>query len=151
MPDTPTPKRGYLRPKLGKKPWKKEWDFNWGKADDDVGGLLDGTKPAGKALSIDPTALIAAIIEITGDLGASTFLDATSIDTEVDHTGTLTYALPAEPIFLAPGGVKIIPLSDRTALTTADYGGKFRVRVENNSGGAVNGTSITWKRRGIKT
>lgn len=151
MADTPTAKLGLFRPKLGKKPWKREWDFNMALLDDRVGGILDGTHTVGRAAALEPTGLIEAIIEITGSLSPTSFPNATSTDVEIDHTSTAVFALPAQPIFLATGGVKIIPLADRTALSTNDYGGKFRVRVENNSGGTVAGSAITWARRGIRT
>lgn len=151
MADTPTSKLGLFRPRLGKKPWKREWDFNFSLLDDRVGGILDGTYTVGKAAAIEPTALIAAIVEITGNLSPNSFPNAVSTDIEVDHTSSAVFAMPASPIFLVTGGVKIIQLLDRTTLGTNDYGGKFRIRVENNSGGTVAGSTITWARRGIRT
>jgi len=150
MPDTPTPKIGLLRPKLGKTPWKKEWDFNMGLLDTDVGGLLDGSVPAGKALTIDPTALIPIVVEISGNLGSTTFPDQTTTSIIIDHSSTVSYILPAEPIFTAPVNVTIQSVGNRNGLTPTDYGGRFQVNVTNTSGAPVTGTSIQWKRRGIK-
>lgn len=149
MPDTPTPKRGYLRPKLGKKPWKKEWDFNFGKLDSDVGGLIDGTVSAGNALSIQGAALAAFFQETTGTLSGS-FSDGTTTIVEIDHSATIIFDIPTEPVFTNISGVTFILVGNRATTGNSDYGGKFRVQVTNNSGSPLDGTTVTWRRKGLK-
>lgn len=149
MPDTPTPKLGLLRPRLGKKPWKKEWDFNMALLDTQLGGLLDGSVPAHTALGVDPTGITSNVVEIVGDCGIASVGDASSLDIDVDHSSTMIFSMPSDPIFTSIAGVEVFPLLGRAGLTGTDYGGKFRVRVENNSGGTITGSQLTWRRRGF--
>lgn len=150
MADTPTPKRGYLRPKLGTRPWKNHWDFNWTKADSEIGGLIDGSVPAGRALTVVGTWYSPHIVEITGNLDIGGLIpDGTFQDIRIDHTGSAIFDLPCEPIvFVNIGGVHAVLLAERQSLLSDEYGGVFSVRIENNSGGDIDPSLLTWSRKG---
>lgn len=149
MPDTPTPKLGLLRPKLGKKPWKKEWDFNMGLLDNKVGGLIDGTVSAGNALSVQGAAIVSFLRETTGTV-TGTFNDGTTTDVTVDHSATIIFDLSTQPVFTTIAGVAFILLANRPSTANIDEGGKFTVRIVNTSGGPVLGSSMSWRRKGLK-
>lgn len=152
MADTPTPKRGYLRPKLGTRPWKNHWDFNWTKADAEVGGLLDGSVPAGTALNVSGTWYAPHIAETSGNLDiGSTINDGDFQDIRVDHKAAMTFDLPCAPIILINiPGVHAVLLGERQTLLNDELGGVFVVRIENNSGGVVDPATFTWSRKGWK-
>jgi len=137
MPNTPTPRIGFLRPPLGKRPWKREWDFNWGLADSKIGALNDSVA----------TLQGATPDTITGDLTGFT-IPSGILDIEVDHSATRIFAEPLAPIFSVGTGVRVIMLGDRPDLTDTSYGGFFRIRVENSTSSDVDGATIGWARKG---
>lgn len=150
MPDSPTPKRGLLRPRLGKKPWKTDWDFNFLKLDTDVGGLIDGTIPAGRALRVFGSAVSAFIYVATGDLGAASIPAGEVQEIFVDHTASVIFDLPAAPAFSPIADVHFVLLGELVSTNDTNYGGTFIVRVENYSASTVLGVSILWRRKGLK-
>lgn len=154
MPDTITPKIGLVRVALGAKPWKKQEDFNWLLLDTLVGGLEDGSVPAGVANSVSLTALNGLVATFTGDLTSiGNISDGAIIEVLVDHSvsdGILD--IPCAPIAnCSVSNVPILYLANRaSSLDNTEYGGKFRLRIENQSGSTVAGSTITWKRKGLK-
>lgn len=146
-----TPNRGYELPVLGKKPWKTDWDTNFTKVDSDVGGLVSGTTPAGKANTIAGAALSTFVQTISGTLTSNTVPDGTTLDLVVDHSGTKIFDVPCSPIFInVPSNVTVYITGTRTGSTSADLGGKFSIQVANNSGSSINTSVISWYRKGIK-
>jgi hypothetical protein len=119
--------------------------------DQQVGGLKDGSVVAGIAAQIESSALIPFIDDVTGTLsGISVGIGATVIAT-VDHTQAIIFDLPAEPIMSPPAGVNCLPLMNRSSsLNNAEYGGKFALEIVNTTSGIIDGSSINWRRKGIK-
>lgn len=152
MADTLTTNLKLRLPRLGKKPWKSDWDFNFTKVDQIVGGLtIDGSVCAVCAETIHGTALVPYIQMITGDLsGISPILPGETREFRVDHTTQMVFDLPSSPIFDPPADVNVIVLADRGVLTATEYGGVFYVRVENRSSSSVSGTALSWMRKGLK-
>lgn len=152
MAISPTPKRGYLRPRLGTRPWKNEWDYNFTKLDSDVGGLLDGTLNAKNAENVVGIWYAAHTTQVSGDLNTGGLIaDGTSQDIRVDHSADVIFDLPCEPIVeITLGGVHATLLADRQNLTNGEYGGGFVVRVENTSGADIDPAFLTWTRKGWK-
>jgi len=122
---------------LGKRPWKREWDFNWALADSKIGALNDSVA----------TLQGATPDTITGTLTGFT-IHSGILDIEIDHSATRIFAEPLEPIFSVGTGVSVIILGDRPSLTDTSYGGFFRVRVENRNSVDVDGATIGWARKG---
>lgn len=152
MPDTPTPKRGFLRPKLGKRPWKSEWDTNWLKADNDIGGLIDGSIPAGAASEVTGTWYVAHILQLSGTLDIGGLIDdGVHQDIRVDHISAGVFDLPGEPIFtITTPSVHAVLLYERSLVSVNERGGVFVVRIENNSGSSFDPSTVTWSRKGWK-
>jgi hypothetical protein len=153
MADTFTVNYKLRLPQLGKKPWKSDWDNNFTKIDQLLGGLIiDGSVCAKCATSIDPTAISAFIESTTGDLtGAASIPAGETAEIRIDHSADIVFDFPLDPIFLAPVGVNCILVGDRTvALNASEYGGVFVVRVENHTGSTLLVTSVTWLRKGFK-
>lgn len=150
MADTLTVNLKLRLPRLGKKPWKSDWDFNFTKIDQLLGGLvIDGSTCAVCAQTIHSTALDPYIISITGDLGSVTIPAGETREYRVNHSSLATFRLPSDPIFTAPTNVNVVILAERNALTAFEYGAVFHVRIENRSDTDVSGTLLTWMRRGI--
>lgn len=151
MADTPTPKRGYKRPVLGTKPWKAQVDFNWAKIDNDVGGLMDGTFAAARALAVPGAALVPYVEAITGTLSGILVGPGNTVRATVDHSVVMVFDVPAEPIVSPPAGVNCTPLLDRSStLSNVEYGGKFALEIVNSTSGIVSGATINWRRKGWK-
>lgn len=152
MADTFTTNLKLRLPQLGKKPWKSDWDFNFTKLDQIIGGLtVDGSVCAKCAETIDGTAIIPFIQSVTGDLTGMTSIPAGETnEVRIDHTADIIFDFPLEAIFTAPGNVNCVLLADRNALDASEYGGVFSVRVENHSGSTVNGSDVSWLRKGLK-
>lgn len=152
MADTFTTHLNLHLPQLGKKPWKSDWDFNFNTLDQILGGLtVDGSVCAKCAESIQGTAISAFIQSVTGDLaGAPAIPPGETHEIRVDHSADIIFEVPLEPIVTAPGNVNCSLMRERNALTTAEHGGVFIIRVENRSGSGVNGDDISWLRRGLK-
>lgn len=151
MADTFTTNLKLHLPQLGKKPWKSDWDFNFTKLDQVIGGLtVDGSVHAKIADSIPGSALVPFIQSVTGDLdGMSTLAAGETTEVRVDHTSDIIFDFPLEPIFTAPGGVNIFVLCERNALSAAEYGGVFKIRVENHTDSPLLGTDVSWLRKGL--
>ena len=152
MADTFTANLKLHLPQLGKKPWKSDWDFNFTKIDQLLGGLtIDGSVCAKCAETIDGTALVPFIESATGDLtGIAAIPDGETHEIRVDHSADVVFDFPLEPTFTVPGGCNLVLLYERNALDATEYGGVFVVRIENHSGGVVNGGDISWLRKGLK-
>jgi len=151
MPNTPTPKRGLLRPPLGKKPWKSDWDFNFLKLDNDVGGMIDGTIAVGNSTRFGNKLPADYIQSTTGDLSGIDFLDNQIRIVKVDHSASIVFDLPSEPIFVMPtSGIRAVMQGERDSSSDTNYGGTFYVGIENSTGSTISGVLITWKRKGFK-
>lgn len=151
MADTFTTNLKLHLPQLGKKPWKSDWDFNFTKLDQVIGGLtVDGSVHAKVADSIPGSALVPFIQSVTGDLTGATIDAGETREYRVDHTADIIFDFPLEPIFTAPGGVNLTLLQERNALDATEYGGIFKVRVENSTDTPVLGSDIVWLRKGFK-
>lgn len=150
MADTPTPKRGLLRPPLGKKPWKEDWDYNFLKLDNDVGGIVDGSIAIGNATRFANKLPSEYVGSITGTFTGVSFFDNQIRVVKVDHSGDVIFDVPSDPVFVVSSGIRVIPEGNRDGTTDIDYGGIFFVRVENSSGSTVDGSTIAWKRKGFK-
>jgi hypothetical protein len=150
MPDTPTPKRGLLRPVLGKKPWKEDWDFNFLKLDGDVGGLIDGTIAAGNSSRFGSKLPAEYVQTVSGTLAGLVFLDNQIRVVEVDHSASVVFDIPGPAAFVLPtSGIRVVHHGEVASLSDADYGGTFYVGVENSTGSTISGQSITWRRTGF--
>lgn len=152
MADTFTALLKFRLPQLGKKPWKSDWDFNWTKIDQLLGGLtVDGSVCAKCAETIDGGALVPLIETITGDLtGIAAIPDGETHEIRIDHTSDMIFDFPMDPIFTVPTGCNLLLLAERNALSSTELGGIFVVRIENHSGSTVNGGDISWLRKGFK-
>ena len=150
MPDTPTPKLGLLRPPLGKKPWKEDWDFNFLKLDNIVGGLVDGTVQAGDTILIGGKTPAQLVQTVSGTLAGIDVLDNTVRQVEIDHSTDVVFDSPSAPRLVVPSGVRSVVVGDSESLSSTAYGGTFRISIENSSGATVSGVNITWRRSGYK-
>lgn len=152
MADTTTINYKLKLPQLGKKPWKTDWDFNFTKVDQLLGGLIiDGSVHAKVADSIDGSSLEPFIQSTTGTLaGASDIPAGETHEIRIDHSGDMVFDLPLTPIFTVPDDVNCLLIADRSALDANEYGGVFVVRVENHSGSTVAAGDIAWLRKGLK-
>jgi hypothetical protein len=152
MADTFTANLKLHLPQLGKKPWKSDWDFNFTKLDQIIGGLtIDGSVCAKCAETIHGDALVPFIQSATGDLsGASAIPAGETHEVRIDHSSDIVFDFPLEPIFTAPGNVNCVLLADRNALDATEYGGVFVIRVENHSDSTVNAGDVSWLRKGLK-
>jgi len=150
MADTVTVNLKLKLPRLGKKPWKREWDFNFTLLDQKVGGILDGSIAAKRAETIDPTALVPYIQSVSGTLSGVIVPSEEVREVRMDHSSTMVFDLPLNPIFVVPINVNIVLLGDRASLSASEYGGIFIVRIENHSNSSVDGATINWTRKGIK-
>lgn len=153
MPDTPTPKIGLVRTSLGSKPWKKGQDYNWALLDTLVGGLQDGSVPAGVANTVALSALTALVQSTSGDLTSiGNMADGVLTKVIVDHSADKLFDFPCEPIVACTvSGVDISILANRAiSLNSTEYGGKFCITINNQSGGTLAGSTITWVRKGLK-
>jgi hypothetical protein len=139
-------------PQLGKKPWKSDWDFNFTKMDQIIGGLtIDGSVHAKIADTILGSAITPFIQSVTGDLTGSSAIPAGEThEIRIDHSGDIVFDFPLEPIFTAPGDVNCVCIGDRNALNATEYGGVFVVRIENHSLATVNVGDVSWLRKGLK-
>jgi hypothetical protein len=145
-----TPNRGFILPAIGTRPWKAIEDFNWRKADADLGGLINGTIPAGVAASVVPTAITPYVLSVTGTLSGTIFPASGVLDVLVSHANAVVFDVPASPIFQVPAGVSCIMLGNLTDTSNASYGGTFAVRVQNNNSANVDGATISWRRKGLR-
>jgi hypothetical protein len=152
MADTFTANYKLHLPQLGKKPWKSDWDFNFTKIDQLLGGLIiDGSVCAKCADAIDGGAISAFIETTDGSLaGAGDIPAGETHEIRIDHSGDKVFDFPLDPIFTVPGDVNCILIGDRNALDATEYGGVFVVRVENHSGDTVAVADIAWLRKGLK-
>lgn len=152
MADTFTTNLKLHLPQLGKKPWKTDWDFNFTKLDQIIGGLtVDGSVHAKVADSIPGTALAPFIQSATGDLsGISDIGAGETHEIRIDHSTDIVFDFPLAPIFVAPTDVNCLAIYERTTLNATEYGGVFVVRIENHSALPVAGTDVTWLRKGLK-
>lgn len=152
MADTFTINLNLRLPQLGKKPWKADWDFNFTRIDQILGGLtIDGSVPAKVAETVLGGALTPFIDSVSGTLsGAASIPDGDTHEIRVDHSADLVFDLPIEPIVTAPGGVNCVLLAERNTLNATEAGGVFVLRVENHSGSTVAGADIAWLRKGLK-
>lgn len=151
MADTPTPKRGLLRPALGKKPWKEDWDYNFLKLDGDVGGLIDGTIAAGNSTRFANKLPAEFISTVSGTLDGLVFTDNQIRVIKVDHSATSVFDVPSAPVFVLPtSGIRVVHHCEADSLSDNDYGGTFYVGIENSTGMTISGNLITWRRKGFK-
>lgn len=154
MANTVTANMKFKLPQLGKKPWKSDWDTNWTIADQVLGGLtVDGSVHAKIADAIPGSALTPFIQTVSGDLSAAAPIPAGEThEMRVDHSADLIFDIPSDPIFLVPStDVNVVLLGERQALSDTETGGVFTVRIENHSDSTVNGSDISWQRKGLKT
>jgi len=153
MADTFTTILKLVLPQLGRKPWKKDWDKNFKTLDQYVGGGLyianDDTVHAFIADTIEKSAVSSFIVTLTGSLDPASIPTGETHEIRVDTGTTLDFPLP--PIFNLSGfpDVNAIILADRQALTVAEEGRFFVVRIENHSAGTVAGSSLNWSRKGL--